>query len=143
MPACFRYLDFPALSDDLHLEIHKSYLENPNYFEFKEVKLYKIHLANKKLTEAVKCIFPDAPIISVQFIQDTLPIHVDIGRTEAINYLISTGGDNVYTCFYQNNQLAEKHKIEPFRWHWLDVSNPHTVINLQKDQPRISITISY
>jgi hypothetical protein len=143
MTVCFRYLNFPALPDEIHLEIHKSYLENPNYFKFRDDRFYKIHLANDKLTETVKSIIPNPGKISVQLIQNSVPIHVDIGRTEAINYLISTGGDDVYTCFYQNNLLVEKHKIEPFRWHWIDVSNPHTVINLTNDQPRIAITISY
>jgi hypothetical protein len=143
MSSCFKYLDFPALSDAMHTEIYNSFLENPNYFEFKEDKFYKIHLANDKLTETVKSIIPNPGKISVQLIQNSLPIHVDIGRTEAINYLISTGGDDVYTCFYQNNMLVDRLVIQPFRWHWMKVSNPHTVINLKKDQPRISITISY
>ena len=143
MSLCFKYLDLPALPDAVHTEIHNSFLENPNYFKFKEDKLYKIHKANNKLIEAVKSVIFNPGTISVQLLQDWNPRHVDINRTEAINYLISTGGDDVYTCFYQNNMLAEKLVIQPFRWHWINVSIPHNVINLKKNHPRISITISY
>jgi hypothetical protein len=71
-------------------------------------------------------------------------LHTDLPAASwAINYIISTGGDNVCTCFYQNKSLIEQHIIEPFRWHWINVSIPHTVINLKKDSTRISVTISY
>jgi hypothetical protein len=143
MSLYFKYLNFPSLPESIHSEVYNSYLENLNYFEFKKFKPYKVHQANNKLTEEVRSIIPNATDVNVQLIQYGLPVHIDVGRTEAINYIISTGGDNVCTCFYQNRSLVEQYIIEPFRWHWINVSIPHTVINLKKDSTRISITISY
>ena len=88
MSLYFKYLNFPSLPESIHSEVYNSYLENLNYFEFKKFKPYKVHQANNKLTEEVRSIIPNATDVNVQLIQYGLPVHIDVGRTEAINYII-------------------------------------------------------
>jgi hypothetical protein len=84
--------------------------------------------------------------------------HVDMLRTRVWNYLIDTGDAD--TCFYKP-KLEYEHlslvprtyvpyervdriqtiKIEPHRWHELDVSKIHGVENIKS--PRLSISVSF
>jgi hypothetical protein len=118
-------------------------MTNNNYFTSSDISYYRIYAANSTLNGFVRKLIPNAKIVSVQIIRTGIPIHTDIGRTEAINYIISTGGDNVYTCFYAEDNLEQKYKIETERWHWLNVSVPHQVIGLDNNNPRVAITVSY
>lgn len=73
------------------------------------------------------------------------PIHYDYGRKYAFNYLLNTGGEDVWTCWYDSDKkLIEKHKIEPFRWHAIAV-NPelHAVQGIEKDKKRIFISLNW
>jgi hypothetical protein len=142
MSTCFKYLDLPRIPQSLYCEIYNSIITNPNYFYFPKVPYYKIHKVNFVLNDFIKNLIPNAKIVSVQIIRKDIPIHTDMGRTEAINYIISPGGDDVYTCFYAEDNLEQKYKIETERWHWLNVSLPHRVINLDNDNPRVAVTVN-
>ena len=141
MSTCFKYLDLPRIPQNLYCEIYNSIVTNPNHFSFSNVSHYKIHTVNELLDNFIRPMIPCSKLISVQIIRKGIPIHVDIGRTEAINYIITPGGDNVYTCFYAEDNREQKYKIEPERWHWLNVSIPHRVINLDNN-PRVAVTVS-
>ena len=143
MSACFKYLDLPCIPRHLYCEIYNSVMTNNNYFTSPDISYYRIYAANSTLNGFVRKLIPNAKIVSVQIIRTGIPIHTDIGRTEAINYIITTGGDDVYTCFYAEDNLEQKYKIETERWHWLNVSVPHQVIGLDNNNPRVAITVSY
>lgn len=65
-----------------------------------------------------------------QLIVDGMAKHKDIGRTECLNYIFQTGGENAELRFYDDSkELVESHRIEPLRWHWLDVGTYHHPIN--------------
>lgn len=69
-----------------------------------------------------------------------LPVHKDSDRFVAYNYIIDPGGDEVYTCFYDDDQnLIEQVKIETGRWHRLDVNTFHNVEGMTR--PRIALTV--
>ena len=142
MSTCFKYLDLPRIPQNLYCEIYNSIVVNPNHFSFPNVPYYKIHIVNDILDDFIRNLIPNAKEISVQILRPDIPIHVDIGRTEAINYIITSGGDNVYTGFYAEDNLEQKYKIETERWHWINVSISHQVINLDKNNPRVSITVT-
>jgi hypothetical protein len=147
MSIYFKYLDYPSLPKDLYQEVYKSVNLNPNHFTFLKAPYYKIHEATRPLRNFITSIIPESnkKVISVQVLKGRIPIHTDTGRTSAFNYIIEPGGDNVYTCFYKNKNLIEfeYHNIESHRWHFLDVTTLHNVINIQKDSLRIAITISF
>jgi len=142
MSTCFKYLDLPCIPQNLYCEIYNSILTSDNHFSFPNVPYYKIHTVNAVLNNFIRNLIPNVKEISVQIIRTGIPIHTDIGRKEAINYIITPGGDNVYTCFYAEDNLEQKYKIETERWHWLNVSIPHRVINLENNNPRVAVTVS-
>ena len=79
--------------------------------------------------------------IFIQIVKKGISIHKDVGRSKIYNYLLDTGGDNVYTRFYDEDKETELFKINiPLHtWHQLDVTGYHNVTGIEKD--RISITI--
>ena len=148
----FEYLDnLPIIPNELISEVHASILKYPNDFKVSFKTDYRRHAVTEQLKEFVKLSFNNH-VIKIQIIENKLEIHRDIGRTVAYNYLIDSGGSNVETCFYEDMtvdipvyenktfRLIEKIKIEEHRWHCLNVSNLHNVINLTS--PRIAITVT-
>jgi hypothetical protein len=137
----FEYFDkFPKIPHDLEEEIIKSTIINENIFVYNSYENYKIYTATSELKKFIETFFKNH-IIRVQVIEKKLHIHKDIGRKIKFNYLINSGGSNVETCFYNNKiKLTQKIKIDERRWHKLDVSVLHNVINLET--PRIAVTVS-
>lgn len=83
----------------------------------------------------------------IQVITEQMPIHKDVGadpksRTELkFNYLIDTGGNNVRTCYYdQEENLTATYVLEPHVWYMLNVRELHAVYDLSPRQRRVSIT---
>jgi hypothetical protein len=133
-----RYLDLPEVPDELIVEVYKS-LEGIDRFPYKNNQ-YKSFGATQPLVEFTQRLFNFEHNTAVHIIKDHLIIHKDFFRTRAYNYIIDPGGDNVQTCFYDDNEnLIESHCIEPYRWHEFDASINHNVINLTS--PRIAITL--
>ena len=78
-----------------------------------------------------------------QILSNTVPIHKDSGRSTAYNYILYPGGDNVVTNIYDNDfNVIESLRIEPFRWHKLNVLKYHNVANLDPNLTRISVTVN-
>jgi hypothetical protein len=77
-----------------------------------------------------------------QIITGDLATHKDIGTKIKLTYIVSNGGDNVVTNFYDDDQttLLASYVIESNRWHILKADTYHQVSNIQPDQIRISIT---
>ena len=138
----FTYLDnLPKLPEDLISEIYESTRVFPNIFQYPNYDYYKKYCVTKKLQSYIQGLFTEKHIIGVQVIKNKISIHKDFNRTVAYNYIINSGGEHAETCFYNDKyQLIEKHNIEERRWHRLDVSVFHNVINLVK--PRIALTVS-
>jgi hypothetical protein len=91
----------------------------------------------------------------------TITPHIDEMRTKALNYVISTGGESK-TCFYKPKkeyqhlvaypqtvfpfdrlELVEEIQIEPYKWHELNVTEIHSVENLDPTLKRISLSLSF
>lgn len=137
----FKYLDYlPSLPN--HLEMRTiSLIEGTDLFHSKN-DVYKIFDADQQLKTFFKDFFDLCVYnIRVQSIYEDPKIHIDHNRVEAINYIISSGGDNVVTSFY-NDDLTEIEEIviQPKKWHKLKVDVKHSVKNII-DPPRIAITI--
>jgi hypothetical protein len=137
----FEYIDeLPKLPIEIEDEIIRSTIINKNIFVYNTYENYKSYAATLELKKFIEPFFKNY-IIKVQVMQNTLHIHQDIGRKIAYNYLINGGGLNVETCFYNNKlKVIQQIKIEERRWHRLNVSVFHNVINLES--PRIALTVS-
>lgn len=85
-------------------------------------------------------IAPDL-IWGIQVIDGNLAKHQDTPTTVKITYIFDEGGSDVFTYFYNNkNEIIEKIKIEPFRWHIINVNVPHSVSGVEDGKRRISLT---
>lgn len=79
---------------------------------------------------------------SVQRITNEMPIHTDVKRTKAINYIIQTGGENITTNFhYSDNSIITSIIVPKNKWCYMDVGTPHSVTG-HFIEPRIGITIT-
>lgn len=134
-----QYLNLSKLPDDMISEVYKS-LDGDDIYPY-PIDNYKSFAATQLLQEYTKRLFNFNHNTLVQLIKGHLDIHKDLYRTRAYNYIIEPGGDNVLTCFYDNQKnLIESHCIKTHSWHKLTVDIFHNVENLTA--PRIAITIN-
>jgi len=77
-----------------------------------------------------------------QLMSADMPKHLDRGTTTKFNYVINTGGDDVWTRFWTNDQesMLAEYQIEPFRWHIFKSDTYHSVEGVQPGQVRIAVT---
>jgi hypothetical protein len=77
-----------------------------------------------------------------QFMTADLHIHKDTGTQIKFIYLIETGGPNVLTKFWKDDQctLLDSYKIKTHAWHMLKADVFHSVEGVQPNQVRWSIT---
>lgn len=76
-----------------------------------------------------------------QMMYADVPLHRDDGTLTKLNYVVNSGGSNVVTEFYNdNNELLDSYCIEPHRWHIFKADTLHCVKNIQPGQVRFSIT---
>ena len=76
-----------------------------------------------------------------QVIKNGIVRHVDVSRSTAYNFLINSGGTDVYTIWYDTNRINEVYKIKiPVKtWHKLDVSICHGLEGITDTRIAISV----
>ena len=68
-------------------------------------------------------------------------IHKDVGTLTKINYVITSGGADVTTAFYDDQSiLLDSYSIEPHRWHIFKADTYHQVQNLEPEQVRFGVS---
>jgi hypothetical protein len=145
------YLNFPTVPEHL--------IKSPEYvltgpFEF-NTSYFKSKTVNRDLMDWLQIIFPFEFTALYTISYHTLPIHKDVGITEeacptvgdrsiAINYVINTGGNNVTTQVYDEDQLTvlKSEKISKQKWHYLTVDKFHGVTGILPYDKRFSISIT-
>jgi hypothetical protein len=82
--------------------------------------------------------------VRYQIIYPGLPIHKDMGnRKLAYNYLLSLGGNNVKTMIFDDTKKLLQSEILPLKtWHSIKTDMYHGVFGLQKDNPRVSLSVT-
>lgn len=77
-----------------------------------------------------------------QVITGDAPKHSDLRVDAKFHYVILTGGDNVFTRFYQTDSdvISESIKIPPHAWHIFKANSPHSVDGICPGMTRFSIT---
>lgn len=134
-----QYLNLPKLPENMIKEVYKS-LEGVNIYPY-PLDEYQSFAATQPLQEYTKSLFDFSHNTLVQIIKDNLGLHKDFCRKQAYNYILEPGGDNVLTCWYnEEKNLIESHCIDAHRWHKLNVDVFHNVENITKS--RIAITIN-
>jgi hypothetical protein len=135
----FTYVDNIKVPDeDLIKSVYDSLKENP-FFNFSN---YFLYTCNPLLVKFLQSQFISNNFkYGIQRISAGQSIHIDYKRTTAFNFILETGGTNVATCFWSDlagSKLLQSVVIGKQKWHKLNVTIPHSVINLTSD--RISIT---
>lgn len=137
-----RYLNFPQIPDSL---IEETLNQLPNsrtagriFHTYSWTSIDKTRIedwCNQNISSGL--------IWGLQIIKGDLTLHVDSPTKVKISYIFETGGDNVFTEFYkdhQSNILVDRIKIDPLRWHILNVNVPHKVVGMDAGRVRVSLT---
>jgi len=158
----YSYIDeLPPISPELIDEALSIRKNSVSKFVDPNFATYQIFPLGGRIADFTRSIFNFEHTVSLQVVKNGIPVHVDIGRKIAYNYLIDTGGDNVLTSYFNIedfNQTRDPHLrlrpkkdlppavplysvcLEQARWHALDVSIPHSVLNIERD--RVAITVA-
>lgn len=138
----FKYLNLPEIPEHLILKSVEDFAGLENIFSIKGYEFYKqYNIPNKELTEYIEDIFKCTLFCSYQVIKQGITIHKDRNRTECINYLIATGGESAALNIHDDNKKIVLRELIPTKkWHWIDVSQYHSVTGLQTT--RISLSVS-
>lgn len=81
--------------------------------------------------------------IGVHVIKAKIAIHVDHKRDACVNYILTTGGENVMTKYYQKDQksLLAEYCIAKNEWHALLTNVDHGIHGVAENTNRIALTI--
>jgi hypothetical protein len=138
----FQYLDLPNIPNEL-IELDLKQLETrDNIFIEPNYPFYKQYPVDDKLSEYLKSIIVDSFFASYQVIRKGIAVHKDINRTECLNYILDTGGDDSRLSMYDDDTTTVLYSghVEPLKWHRINVSKFHGVSGLTR--PRISISVT-
>ena len=135
----YKYLNLPSVPTHLILPV-EDVLKLENIFGG-ETNNYTIHEVQVELKDFLQAIFPDKTKFRYQTLIDEIPVHIDRGRTTAINYIINSGGDNVKTVWYEDDYTTPTYDVilETQKWCELQVDIYHNVTNLT--ERRFAITV--
>jgi hypothetical protein len=77
-----------------------------------------------------------------QCFEQDVELHRDVDTQIKLNYIITTGGDQVVTEFYQDDATTclDQVIIQPNRWHVFRANMLHRVCNIQPNQTRFAVT---
>ena len=109
-----------------------------------QVEWYKVYDSNQELKDWVQLNFPvEVELVEYIVSDQALPIHIDLGRNSAYNYLIDTGGHNLVTQFYSDDKttIIDSCEYQVNRWYQLNVGIPHSVEGTQT-HPRFLISVT-
>jgi len=135
-----RYINLPPIPDDIISQL-------PNQAEDYKFKVKHADYAwtdsfNQEINAWCKENISKEMYWGFQIIGGDLPQHKDVGTKIKLVYLLKTGGGNVSTNFYEDDQttLTHSYVIEPGRWHILEADRYHDVQGVEKGQFRMSVT---
>jgi hypothetical protein len=131
-------IDLPKLSIE-----KKFYTEN---LQLRSTKVpgYESWYVKDSVYKQLEEIFPGNFTAIAQLIDTRLngQIHKDGKRKYALNYLIDSGGEDVYTCVYnEDKQMVKKIKQEVGDWVILDTQRYHSVENITSTRITLSVSL--
>lgn len=137
-----RYLNLPPIPDQIISNLNQSFDQYQAKAEYFDGIYMWSDSFNKEINKWCQQNICDSMYFAFQIINGHLPIHKDINTLVKLNYIISTGGDEVVTNFWGDDQatLLASYKIQPHRWHILKADTYHNVDNVQPNRIRFSIT---
>jgi hypothetical protein len=136
------YIDLPSVPAHL-LESVQDIINKPTRTDSSSYAFFKTRYIEGELKSWLQSIFDWKIDPQYQLVYNGIPIHRDANdRVAAYNYLLDTGGDNVITSVYDDNQQKlQSEKLELKRWHYIDTGMLHTVYGIHSNRVRVAITI--
>jgi len=139
----YEELTLPQIPEELILQDPNIVRERrPNIWKEVPTTVYTQHTVNNELVEFLQPYFDFELKIRYQVLEHNVPIHKDIGRVAAINYLLFAGGDNVVTRWYEDDKETVKFEkqIPLHTWHKIDTTVYHGIHGIE--DKRLALTIS-
>jgi len=141
--------DLPLIPENLILPVEEI-LELENHATWDNVtEKYTLHRCQDELSDYLKEMFPESIGFWYHTIVEELPIHKngdfstfynrELPSTR-LNYIIDSGGENVRTNWYDNEELIESVVFPERVWHELEVFVYHNVDNIDEGKRRVAIT---
>lgn len=132
-----QYLNLPRIPDEILSELN---------YNFKEYDILDgatwSNSFNEKIDKWCKDNICDTMYWAFMISQDNLRIHKDYYTKTKINYIITPGGNNVATEWYDKDKttLLDSVVIEPHRWHIFSADVHHCTKNMEPGKTRFSIS---
>lgn len=136
-----RYLNLPSIPQDLVDRLVYDFDQYERKWTSKEHNYTWSDSFNEEINEWCRKNICEDMYFAFAIIEGNIPPHKDGGTLTKLSYLLRTGGDNVITSFYNEEQTEVTHavKIEPFRWHLIKTDAWHGVQGIEPGQTRFSL----
>jgi hypothetical protein len=136
----YRYLNLPKIPSDIFINYNFDEYEkkvqgliNPGYVWTDSF--------NNEINEWCKKNICDDMYYAFQIIKTDIGIHTDNQTKIKFLYVLETGGDNVITEWYsEDNTVVDSVVIQPNKWCVIKVDYPHAVKNIESGKTRFAIT---
>ena len=151
------YLNFPKLPDDIFSTINfnigdyiaksKGSFDPDKPEEYPDVYTWSDSFNEQINKWGQENICPTV-YFAFQIFTGDVPLHKDVNALNnsksllKLNYVLLTGGDDVYTEFFDEDKTTKlaSYKIDQHRWHVLKSDAYHRVVGVDSGQVRFSIT---
>ena len=138
------YLDLPPIPDELLYPIidiinapPKPESNIPASYHY-----FQTRLVSDQLSDWCRDLFKTDCYAQYQIVREGIPIHKDVGRNVAFNYIIQSGGNDASTNIYDEDRNLLCSEIIPTkRWHRLKTDVHHNVTNLSTDRVAVSVEL--
>jgi len=147
-PRYIQYVNFPEIPKELiECIIPQNLVDLFNQNENKKsTRIHETYTWTDDLNEKINVwgqqnICPDM-YYAFQLMTGPLPIHKDRITKTKLNYIVSTGGDNIMTTFYDEDRTTElaSYNIPINKWHLFKADTYHSVGDLAPGQIRLAVT---
>ena len=137
-----KYLDFPKIPEDL-LESVEDILNKPRFISIVKADYFQTRPINQNLQDWLTNHLAFEFDARYQLIYTGLPIHKDLARTIAYNYLLVSGGHDVKTIIYDNDKNILETYIIPLKtWHSINTDMYHGVDGILLNNVRVALSIT-
>jgi hypothetical protein len=137
------YINFPSLPNEL-LDPIENIINSTRINSIVKQDFFQGRPVSNQLQDWLEKNLSFNFVAQYQIIYSGIPIHKDMGnRKLAYNYLLVLGGSNVKTVIFDDSKKILQSEILPLRtWHSIKTDMFHGVFGLQKDNPRVSLSVT-
>jgi hypothetical protein len=140
----FVYLDLPKVPENLiePIDVIISKPPKPESNIPYDFASFQTRMVSTELFDWVQDMFKLKCYTQYQIVRRGIPIHKDISRNVAFNYILQTGGTKVLTTIHdESKRLIAYEQIAPMSWHKLKTDEYHCVMGLTTDRVAIGVEI--